>query len=203
MHLKGYLKTADQQSNILSVYVNTAQLVFYKVELACGSNSEFGAVYCLSNFTYICHLCYVYCICSTACSIVNLWNLMKYKALSLNTSKYTLKVTSFPTNTWTKRFQMYCVWTHLVCEIEVRVHLDHLPAAIAILIDSYEEAGVVLLPPLNIKVCCLRVTWNHIPVYTHEHKYICPFSFTNRAAQCGEFMRIEPCWASQGLYKVQ
>ena len=54
--------------------------------------------------------------------------------------------------------------THLVCEIEVRVHLDHLPAAITILINSYEQAGVILLPPLDVKVRCLRVAWNHIPI---------------------------------------
>lgn len=62
---------------------------------------------------------------------------------------------------------MDCVCTHLVCEIEVWVHLDHLPAAVTILIDSYEEAGVVLLPPINVKVCCLRVAWNHIPIEIH------------------------------------
>lgn len=51
-----------------------------------------------------------------------------------------------------------------MCEIEVGVHLDHLPAAITVLIDSYEEAGVVLLPPLDVEVGCLGVAWNYIPV---------------------------------------
>lgn len=54
-----------------------------------------------------------------------------------------------------------------MCKIEIRVHLDHLPAAITILIDSYEEARVILLPPLNVKVCCLWVAWNHIPIKIH------------------------------------
>lgn len=61
-----------------------------------------------------------------------------------------------------------CTCTHLVCQIEVWVHLDHLPAAITILIDSYEEARVILFTPLNIKVCCLRVAWNHIPIQIHR-----------------------------------
>lgn len=53
------------------------------------------------------------------------------------------------------RLDIYCAWTDLVCEIKVWVHLNHLPAAITILVDSYEEAGVVFLPPLNVKMCCL------------------------------------------------
>lgn len=55
------------------------------------------------------------------------------------------------------------VAAHLVCEVEVGVHLDHLPAAVAVLIDSYEEAGVVLFAPLDVKVCRLGMAWNHIP----------------------------------------
>lgn len=53
--------------------------------------------------------------------------------------------------------------THLVCEVEVGVHLDHLPAAVAVLVDPYEEAGVVLFAPLDVKVRRLGVAWNHIP----------------------------------------
>lgn len=60
-----------------------------------------------------------------------------------------------------------CAWTHLVRQIEVRVHFDHLPAAVAVLINAYQEAGVVLLPPVNVKVCCLGVTWNHVPAEAH------------------------------------
>lgn len=59
--------------------------------------------------------------------------------------------------------------THLVCEVEVRVHLDHLPAAVTVLIDAYQEAGVILLPPLNVKVSCLWMAWNHVPVHTQTH----------------------------------
>lgn len=80
-------------------------------------------------------------------------------------------ITKSSTITW----QDYA-WTHLVCEIEVWVHLDHLPAAVSVLIDSYEEAGVVLLPPLNVKVCCLWVAWNHIPT---PSKYKSRFTCSN------------------------
>ena len=54
-------------------------------------------------------------------------------------------------------------------EVEVWVHLDHLPAPVAVLVDSYEEAGVVLLAPLDVKVCGLRMARNHVPLKTHNH----------------------------------
>lgn len=66
---------------------------------------------------------------------------------------------------------MFCARTHLVREVEVRVHLDHLPAAVTVLIDSYEEARVILFSPLNVKMCCLRVAWNHIPIQTNTIIY--------------------------------
>lgn len=50
-----------------------------------------------------------------------------------------------------------------MCEVEVGVHLDHLPAAVAVLVDSYEEAGIVLLAPLDVKVRRLGVARNHVP----------------------------------------
>lgn len=53
--------------------------------------------------------------------------------------------------------------THLVCQVEVRVHLNHFPAAVTVLVDSYEQARVVLLAPINVKVCCLGVAWNCVP----------------------------------------
>lgn len=64
-----------------------------------------------------------------------------------------------PTGLLTRRKCTYkhhcCSGTHLMRQIEVRVHFDHLPAAIAILINPYEEAGVVFLSPVNVKVRCL------------------------------------------------
>lgn len=53
-------------------------------------------------------------------------------------------------------------------EVEVRVHLDHLPAPVAVLVDSDEEAGVVLFAPLDVKVGRLRMARNHVP-YRRTH----------------------------------
>lgn len=53
--------------------------------------------------------------------------------------------------------------SNLVGEVEVRVHLDHLPAAVTVLVDANEQVGVVFLPPFDVKVSCLRMARNGVP----------------------------------------
>lgn len=50
-----------------------------------------------------------------------------------------------------------------MCEVEIRVHLDHFPAAITVFIDADEQTGVVLFTPLDVEMSCLSVTRDYIP----------------------------------------
>lgn len=75
-------------------------------------------------------------------------------------TSYHLNVSYIVTKTTrTQEYNKACwsntVFLYLMCEVEVWVHLDHLPAAISVLIDPNKQTGVVLFTPLNVKMSCL------------------------------------------------
>lgn len=52
--------------------------------------------------------------------------------------------------------------TYLLRQTEIRIHFYHFPAAITILIDAYQQIGIIFLTPINIKMSSLGVAWDDI-----------------------------------------
>ena len=62
---------------------------------------------------------------------------------------------------------------YLVIEVELRVHLDGLPVAHAVLVDATQQTGILLLIPRAVKVGTLHMATHTIPdIHTHG-AYIC------------------------------